>query len=375
MWTSCEHPFLAICGESKKRPPAARRDGCRLGLSEGLTGRRSGLLDLHDDESEATPPEAVRTPVPDELETIWDAVRRELRRDVTDFSFHIWLEPLEPAACERRTLYVRAPEHIRSWVARPLRDAPRAAARRPRRHRRRRARRRGLGRRAVASRLPFPPIGPRRDGLNPKYTFEQFVIGDGNRLAHAAALAVAELPGAGVESRSSSTARPGSARRTCSTRSATTSRRYGDGLRVRYATVEDVHVRVRPGRPRPAHRRLPRALPRRGRPAARRRPVPRRQGAHQGGALPHLQRAVRVGPAARDHERPQPGGPRGVRGAPPGALRVRPRGRARAARPPASATPSCASGSARTGSTRSPTRRSRPSRGSSAPASACSRAR
>ena len=68
--------------------------------------------------------------MPEELETIWDAVRRELRRDVTDFSFHIWLEPLEPAACEAGTLYVRAPEHIRSWVRDRYTPVLRAAARR-----------------------------------------------------------------------------------------------------------------------------------------------------------------------------------------------------------------------------------------------------
>ena len=47
--------------------------------------------------------------------------------------------------------------------------------------------------------------------LNPKYTFESFVVGSGNRFAHAAALAVAESP---AEAYSSSTAASASGRPT-----------------------------------------------------------------------------------------------------------------------------------------------------------------
>jgi chromosomal replication initiator protein len=185
--------------------------------------------------------------VPDELETIWDAVCAELRREVTDFAFHIWLEPLAPAGRSGGTLFVRAPGHIRSWVAERYVDLLRDAGRR-------------AGVESVelvddswrdagggaagtvhgggpAGALAAPGARRSAPALNPKYTFEQFVIGDQNRLAHAAALAVAELP-AQAWNPLFIHGPPGLGKTHLLHAIGNYVQRYGDGLRVRYTTVE-----------------------------------------------------------------------------------------------------------------------------------------
>ncbi|MGB2712208.1 MAG: chromosomal replication initiator protein DnaA [Conexibacter sp.] len=133
-------------------------------------------------------------------EHIWPKIQAELRRAVTDSTYHLWLAPLRPHALDGNTLLVSAPDEIRSWVAdrfaRVLQTCSAAVlgpattvavvapdAPQPR------------GGTTVARTRPVEPAGGLLDEFNPKYTFDQFVIGDGNRLAHAAALAVAELPG------------------------------------------------------------------------------------------------------------------------------------------------------------------------------------
>jgi len=152
--------------------------------------------------------------VSQELEHIWSRVQAQLALVVDEPTYRIWLEPLRAIELDGDRLLVDAPAHARSWIRErfgrvihasvqlvlgpdvsvemtsaetpadaracdshgspPRSDVPVAHTWRTR------SRPAGLG-----------PSGPL---ANPKLRFDQFVIGDCNRLAHAASLAVAEMP-------------------------------------------------------------------------------------------------------------------------------------------------------------------------------------
>jgi chromosomal replication initiator protein len=173
--------------------------------------------------------------VPAQLDQLWDDIRTELRRETPDFKFHIWLEPLELAAVHGRTLYVRAPDHIRTSVSeRYLPLLRRAAAK----HLDDRAVVEVVGAAWRAPDVEPEMATPHSPGLNPKYTFEQFVIGESNRFAHAAALAVAELP-AQAYNPLFLHGPPGVGKTHLLHAIGDYVARYGAGLRVRYATIEE----------------------------------------------------------------------------------------------------------------------------------------
>ena len=147
-----------------------------------------------------------------ELEQIWSRVQAQLELVVDETTYRIWLEPLRPAELVGEQLVVLAPAHTCAWIQgrfgrvigasvelvlgphasvelRAADAGPAAAAAGRRESPRFPAARSGD---AGPHAEPDPPrSGPLG---NPKLTFDQFVIGDNNRLAHAAALTVAEMP-------------------------------------------------------------------------------------------------------------------------------------------------------------------------------------
>ena len=176
----------------------------------------------------------------EQLEPIWDRVREELRRDVPDFRFQLWLEPLELVGVQQPTLFVKAPEHIRTWVRDRYLPLIATAAARGYRPDARVEVVDGAWTPAKEPGAQFPNASPEAGALRlrPKYTFEQFVIGRGNRFAHAAALAVAEQPGQTYNPLFIH-GRPGLGKTHLLHAIGNYVTRFGNGLTVRYTTVEE----------------------------------------------------------------------------------------------------------------------------------------
>jgi chromosomal replication initiator protein len=169
-----------------------------------------------------------------ELDEIWPEIQAELQKAVGPSAYDLWLDQMAPVSLDGATLVLSAPDARRGWVADRFMRVLQASAAAI------------LGPEiavevvsASAAKGGAEAHGRRRapDPFNPKYTFDQFVIGDSNRLAHAAALAVAELPGQAYNPLFLH-GPPGLGKTHLLHSIAAYVAAYGDGRIVRYATVE-----------------------------------------------------------------------------------------------------------------------------------------
>jgi len=131
--------------------------------------------------------------------TIWQNVLEYVRQNITTVEYDTWFEKIRPLGVLNGILDLGVPSSFAGeWIQKHYAELIQEALTR-------------LGAQTPRFELKVIPGNPVQEDifsatpqtqvpdpkarLNPKYTFDNFVVGQNNRLAHAAAMAVAESPG------------------------------------------------------------------------------------------------------------------------------------------------------------------------------------
>ena len=131
---------------------------------------------------------------------LWDKVLQHTERRVNPHSFATWFRPTRQERAEEDRLVIRVPTRL--FCKRLNRNLRRASASRSRRNwparnwllnsfARKPSRFRPVRAVSPQAKLDFDSSNHQ---LNPRYTFDKFIVGASNQFAHAAAAAVAEQP-------------------------------------------------------------------------------------------------------------------------------------------------------------------------------------
>ena len=124
---------------------------------------------------------------------VWTEIADRLRSAISDQTYHTWFGEVRTRSVDGGVVVLETPNGFsRSWIEGHYLELLSGAARDLLGSE---ARVRSIVRELPQEAPELEDRGPRRvEGLNPRYSFDTFVIGSSNRFAHAAALAVAEAP-------------------------------------------------------------------------------------------------------------------------------------------------------------------------------------
>ena len=135
-------------------------------------------------------------PVELTAETLWSEVSSRLRGALNETTYRTWFADASGVELSDDVFVLSVPnDFAREWIEGHFLGLIRAAVGDATGHKRQirlAVRERGAVEASIAE--AELPLRRSESGLNPKYTFDLFVIGSSNRFAHAAALAVAEAP-------------------------------------------------------------------------------------------------------------------------------------------------------------------------------------